>query len=518
MKVAFRVDAGGAMGIGHFMRCLTLAKALISEHGAQAFFVCRQVPDHLCDLLRQQGIAFALLKEHRSSSNITGNLTHSTWLNTSQQQDANDTIEALTNQAWDWIVVDHYALDIQWEEIVRDKVNRLFVIDDLADRQHSCDMLLDQNFYKCMDDRYTGKVPSSCQFFLGPRYALLRKEFQQLRASSPERTGLIRRILVFFGGTDTHNHTQQAITALSGIDLVNAEVDVVIGALHPYKQEIETACASAGFHCYVQTPHMAQLAARADLAICAGGSAVWERCCLGLPALVLSTAKNQDQQVKDAAEAGYLYAPAQQDNLVDWIQHHTSCLIQNPSLRLHIGMRAMQAVDGLGAQRIADAMQATWRQHVADTEIDIRLAKETDAPIAWEWRNSESTRIHSLDPSPISLDVHLAWWQLSLLDSQRILLMGAHHDQAIGVLRFDINDDTSATVSIFLAPKYTGRGLGRALLRKGMAWLQVHHPYIQTLSAAVLPQNTASKNMFRALGFMERQSTYVRKLAEPFKP
>jgi UDP-2,4-diacetamido-2,4,6-trideoxy-beta-L-altropyranose hydrolase len=241
-----------------------------------------------------------------ASTSPIDDLAHSAWLGISQAQDVQDTIQALSGQSWDWLVVDHYALDARWESTMRNTAKQIMVIDDLADRQHDCELLLDQNYYADMQTRYSGKVPAHCQLLLGPRYALLREEFRRLRLQIKPRTGEVKKLLVFFGGVDADNYTGLAIKALADMALKEVQVDVVIGAQHPCHTEIVTQCATRGFVCHVQTDKMAELMAAADLAIGAGGSATWERCSMGLPSIILELGENQSKAAVDLHAAGVL--------------------------------------------------------------------------------------------------------------------------------------------------------------------------------------------------------------------
>ena len=304
MRVAIRVDASGEIGTGHLMRCLTLADAL-QKRGAQVRFVGRHMPQHLRDMLVAKGHEFILLSGRPGGGN-SDSLSHAHWLGTSQHADAQDTTQVLADQTWDWLIVDHYALDARWECALRRTAKSILVIDDIADRQHDCDALLDQNFYADMDTRYIGKVPSHCKLLLGPRYALLRDGFRQLRKLVKPRSGSVKRVLVFFGGMDTDNCTAQAIEGLARIGSNGLHVDVVIGTQHPYREQIKSACAYHAFGCHVQTDRMAELMAAADLAIGAVGSATWERCSVGLPSIVLVQADNQRKAAADLEAAGVL--------------------------------------------------------------------------------------------------------------------------------------------------------------------------------------------------------------------
>lgn len=352
-----RVDASSQIGTGHFMRCLTLADSL-KQRGARVRFICRHLSSHLREMLAAKGHEFIPLNSGTrgdSSETTTDGLAHAQWLGISQRIDAQASIDALSDQDWDWLVVDHYALDARWESALRQAAKNILVIDDIADRQHDCDILLDQNFYADMDKRYTGKVPAHCRLLLGPRYALLREEFRQLREQAKPRTGPVKRVLVFFGGVDADNYTSRAIDALAGID--GLHVDVVVGAQHPFREQIESACEQHQFDCHVQTKRMAELMLAADLALGAGGSATWERCCLGLPALTVSLADNQTEIAKaiDTLGAGR-YLGSQDIAGVPVMHKGILDLLEDEEQVSVLSEKAYSIVDGLGVDRLCECL------------------------------------------------------------------------------------------------------------------------------------------------------------------
>jgi UDP-2,4-diacetamido-2,4,6-trideoxy-beta-L-altropyranose hydrolase len=355
MNVAFRVDASIEIGTGHFMRCLTLATGL-KQRGAQVRFLSRHMPEHLRDMLNAKGHEMAMLNRIPNDG-TPGEGSYAQWLGVSQAQDAADASHALYDQTWDWLVVDHYALDVCWETELRNAVKRILVIDDIAGRVHDCDVLLDQNFYVDMNARYAGKVPSQCQLLLGPSYALLREEFHHMRVQVIPRTGAIKRVLIFFGGVDADNCTGRAIEALVNICIPGLLVDVVIGAQHPCRNHVESECAQHGFICHVQTARMAELMAAADLAIGAGGSASWERCCLGLPALIVALADNQIEIGKALDLFGasiYLgsleitSAPLMRRTIIDLVNHQSRVAA--------LSEKSYSLVDGLGTDRVCQSL------------------------------------------------------------------------------------------------------------------------------------------------------------------
>ena len=499
-KVALRVDASSKIGTGHFMRCLSLADALRAS-GAQTRFVSRHLPEHLCSKLVAQGHEFVLIDAPEEDVSLD-ELAHASWLGVSQSTDAADSILALSDENWDWLIVDHYALDSRWESKLHKVAKKILVIDDIADRQHDCDILLDQNFYAEMQTRYNCKVPEHCRLLLGPRYALLRDEFRELHEQVEPRSGPVRRILVFFGGVDADNYTGRAIEALSKINLVGIYVDVVIGALHPFRKQIEATCEQVGFIFHVQTDKMAELMAAADLAIGAGGSACWERCCLGLPALCFCTADNQQKQVADAAERGLLCAPEVHCDLNQTIRRHFQAFIENSHLRRFISRNSMQMVNGRGVLRVIACMGCS--------EIVIRMATVDDAVKLFHWRNHPSIRDASRNSEEIAWPDHKKWFTSVLTDSRKLMLIGQKAGSPIGVVRFDLQNENEAEVSIYLVPEKLSSGLGQSLLCSAEIWLTENYSEINKIRAHVLGSNEPSQRLFSAAGF-QLESTYYSK-------
>lgn len=298
MRIAIRADASSSIGTGHMMRCMTLA-AELKDRGSDVVFVCRVLKGHLCEYAEAKGFPVIRLQAERA-----GELD--------MVADAEATVSALHVRypdGADWIIVDHYKLDHRWERVVRPQAKRIMVIDDLADRLHDCDLLLDQNVYLDMESRYDHLVPQNCARLLGPRFALLRPEFYEARRRLRLRSGKVERILVFFGGSDPTNETAKTLLALRQMKesgkLEQVAVDVVVGASNPNRSEIErmtNRLADATFHC--QVPYIAQLMASAGLAIGAGGTATWERLMLGLPSLTVIVADNQEEITECVADNG----------------------------------------------------------------------------------------------------------------------------------------------------------------------------------------------------------------------
>jgi len=228
-------------------------------------------------------------------------------------------------------------------------------IDDIADRVHDCDLLLDQNFYENLESRYDGLVPAWCKKLLGPKYALLRPEFREARKNLRKRDGHVKRIMVFFGGSDPTNETAKALEAIRMLNRPDIAVDVVVGSANPNKDKINKLCASitnVNYHC--QVSNMAKLMADADLFIGGGGSTVWERCCLGLPSLIISTARNQNAIAVGCDQAGIgIHINKSKDISPYQIQIEIEKMFLNQTTLLNMGKKSANMVDGKGADYVA---------------------------------------------------------------------------------------------------------------------------------------------------------------------
>ena len=489
LRIVFRTDANQQIGSGHFMRCLALADELMRSQ-ADISFVSRGLPLHFQQMLRDRGVHYKALPETENLQE-TDELTHAAWLTTSQAKDAEQTMAALGKGAWDWLVVDHYALDHRFEMPLRKICQHIMAIDDLADRVHDCDVLLDQNFYQDQTKRYLDKVPSHSRQLLGPSYALLRSEFKAMRDKVQVRTGKVNNILVYFGGVDAENLTGQVLDVLIKLNL-SIQVTVVIGQQHPQKEKIQQLCAQHRFVCHVQTAQMASIMAEADLAIGAGGTSVWERCSLGLPSLCVATAENQRQQLHDLQFAGMVYTPSIQEDALSFTGSFLKCLDKfTNSLQLQ-SQRMMALVDTLGVSKVTHILKSQ--------AIHLRLADANDAQTIFNWRNHHAIRHFSGNTQEISLDEHHHWFKQRLIKNRGPILIGDINSQPLGVVRFDISND-GASVSIYLVPESDLKGWGRCLLDRAENWLRQHHPKVVKLHAQVLPNNEPSKKLFEKLNY-----------------
>ena len=366
MKIVFRADASILIGTGHVMRCLTLADELIHQ-GHQCWFICREHLGHLGDLIATKGHGLTLLpapvdappQQNRSASD-----DYASWLGVPWQEDAQQTLDAISTLNPDWLVVDHYALDAQWESDLTDAVDKIMVIDDLANRPHTCNLLLDQNLGRIASD-YDGLLPAECQRMIGPRYALLRPEFAALREQSLSRrkNPELKRILISLGGVDRTNVTGQILAALADSSLpASTELDIIMGATAPYLDEVRQQAAKLPFKAAVSVNvrDMAERMCLADLSIGAAGGTSWERACLGLPTVLVMLAENQVTGAKALEAVGAAITIA--DTMpIRAVLPSMLAKLSNPNWLTRMSKTAADITDGHGVFSVAYFMGATER-------------------------------------------------------------------------------------------------------------------------------------------------------------
>ena len=336
------------------MRCLTLADKL-RERGNECHFICRQHEGHMIDHVRSRGYEVSALQKSDERASFISELAHGSWLGVDWSTDAQGTHQILGEIELDWLIVDHYALDYRWEQAMRPACKQMMVIDDLADRLHDCDLLLDQN-YGSSAERYRNLVPINCIQCYGPHYALLKPTYADYRTKLRARNEQVRRVLIYFGGgTDTENLTGIAVQVFQSQKLKGIKLDVVVGEAYIHLTSLEKQLAERGnATIHQQLPDLANLMVKADLAIGAGGATTWERCCLGLPSIVISIADNQLPASKALAEDGLIqYLGHICDITHEAVNFQVAELINKPERLNEFSRKGMKLVDGKRVNRVS---------------------------------------------------------------------------------------------------------------------------------------------------------------------
>lgn len=361
MIVSFRTDASLQIGTGHVMRCLALADGL-RERGGRSIFICRLHAGHLLDLIIQRGHTALALAPAENLLTSPDHLQHADWLGTSWDFDSSQTRKALGNLVVDWLIVDHYALDRRWEVAMRPFTQRILAIDDLADRPHDCDLLLDQNLGRHEED-YRSLLINNKKILIGPQYALLRTEFAKWRKHSLQRrvNPQLNKLLITMGGVDQTNATSQVLAALKLCELpANLRITVVMGQTAPWLTQVRSQASTMHRPTEVVAGacNMAQLMAESDFCIGAAGVSAWERCALGLPSFVMVLAANQRSGALALQANGAATIVNDTQHLMTQISELFSNIKASEVLR-KMSQTAAQLTSGNGVSQIVELLFGT---------------------------------------------------------------------------------------------------------------------------------------------------------------
>ena len=499
MKLLVRAHAGPRVGTGHVMRTLALGQAW-KRLGGTVSFVAGELPTGL--IAKIQSEKFELYRIDNSQCD---------------HEDAKETAELATDLSADWIVLDGYQFDDDYQAELSHTQSRLIVIDDYqhASHQHA-DIILNQNAYANPE---TYRATSPAKILTGPSFALLRSEFSAA-ASSAERSASenpnprpgsskhivkqARRILVTFGGEDADNWTLKTLQVLSDLNQKQLIVDCVIGACYQHIGELEVfkKTANMSLRIHRNVDRMSALMHRVDVAISAGGSTCYELARCGVPTIVVSIADNQAPVAMALSRLGVMisldeFGISGKRKSADPTKQFTTTirrLLNDYETRKTMSELGTALVDGNGGNRIASQM--------ASMLYSFRDARTEDAQLLLQWRNDPEVRSVSFSQDVISLESHRNWLSKRLDDSDtKIWIAQDQSGRAVGQIRFDSRDEgETGVISIILDPTVRGRGMGPHLIAEACRAF-FDSTMGQKIVAQIKPGNIASERAFRRAGF-----------------
>ena len=485
LHAIMRADASISLGGGHVRRCMVLAEALC-EAGWAVTFAVRQGTLEAASFLTRSGLPLILL----------------------HQDDEATELHQHASGGCDLLVVDHYGLDGTFEHACRGWARRILVLDDLANRWHDCDVLVDQTPGR-QERAYADVVPGHCMILAGSAYALLDNRFRRAREHRRLPTDNIGRVLVNFGSTDPSGATALAIEAISLANL-NLPTDIVVGSATPDFARITSLAESLSppARVHVDVDDMATLMQCADIALGGAGISSLERCCLGLPSLIVIVAENQRQNAEALARMGaaVLTGPISSLTAVEIARAFLE-LAQNVQQRKVISEAAFGLTDGLGASRVRLSCYRPLR--AKDTcVVALRPASLADAELMLTWQSAPGIRAFSNNPDAPDAAYHEKWLTEKLNDPDCIFNIILHGGEPAGVLRFDRSSaSNSYEVSILIEKARQGIGIGRTALELGKRLLP-----LSELRAVVRSDNFASARMFKRAGYTRvDQRTWILK-------
>lgn len=435
----FRFEAAASVGAGHAIRSCVLVDALLEEG-----WVCKIVTS-------KQSVEFIeSLKKY-------------------ERIDPEDFYE-LRPEA-DLLVIDNYDLDETYEKHFRGKINKILVIDDLANRKHDCDILLDQTYGRNPDD-YKPLVPIHCKILAGSDYVLLRKEFIEMRPKALEKrrnTKKVERILISMGGSDPKNYTLKALELLKETGF-KGDIDIVLGFHSPNLPIVEHYIADLSNVITIHTnANMPQLIYDADLAIGAAGSSVWERCCLGIPQILVQTADNQACILQKFQKFQYTNV------------HQFKIEYRNYGENL---------VDGFGINRTIKCL-------LNDNPIKLRKVTKLDKDLIYQWQTNKEIRKYFNNQDSPSFHEHKKWFVKRTSQPENPFWIVTESNEDCGVISLTYNFQKNYyELSWYLIPEKWGRGIGTEALKISSFNVK---PF--KIHAYVKEDNIASHKSLKKAGF-----------------
>jgi UDP-2,4-diacetamido-2,4,6-trideoxy-beta-L-altropyranose hydrolase len=473
-KILIRADASVAMGTGHLMRCIALAQAW-QDVGGRAMFAMAE----LTAALRERIVAESCEMAKISSSPGTA-------------ADVLQTIDLARQGTCEWIVVDGYHFEADYQRKLKDAGFKVIFLDDYGHAGDYCaDFVLNQNV-SASESLYKNRERNT-RLLLGPHYCLLRREFSKWRDWRREIAGSGRRVLVTMGGSDPANVTSRVMEALTLVGIDELEAIVVVGGSNPHAKSIHFGDrASQKISVRRDVTNMAELMAWADVAVSSAGTTSWELCLLQLPSLLIDVAENQSALARELGRlrcAIHLGRPA--DLSAQEIGTKLETLLRDAAMRRSLSLRCRELVDGRGAQRVVSAMRAN---------LHLRPAREDDCRLLWEWVNDPQVRAAAFASELISWEQHKAWFASKMKDPNcQILLAEDSSGQPIGQFRVDWQSGGDGNIDVSLASEFRGTGCGSVLIDLGSSDVLVQRGKL--LHAFVKVENQASWRAFERAGF-----------------
>ena len=503
MRVCIRADASPAIGAGHIMRCLSLARCLVGRGAAVDF-----VTANLSAALESQVLAAGCVVQRLSGTASTDDAPSPLVISS---DDPTLTMSAIGANGCDWLVVDHYGIDRLWLERAGVCAGRVMVIDDNANRELIADLVLNQNLGA---DRgwYDGLLPEATTLLAGPRYALLRDEFPLLRPAAlakRRRFGGLGRIMVSFGYSDPKNLTVPVINALSTMTWDKPpRLEVILGSGAPGLEQVRAACSASPLNCdlVIDATDMGSRMLGADLVLGTPGTTSWERCCLGVPSVTAWVADNQRKNSKHLAQAGATIDLGEWGGLsAESVQIAVESL-NNAGAWEKMASAALSCCDGGGVMRVVEVMASAGKMPAVPAERQasdfwrVRGVEQGDSDDVLKWRNDHRTRAMSLSGEAVSLDAHRSFFARVLNCDDIDMGIACMGGDKIGMVRFDRLPSGKFEVGINLNPSVRGRGLAAPMLRAGIDWHAAKHGSVSLL-ARIKTANIASVKVFTRVGF-----------------
>jgi UDP-2,4-diacetamido-2,4,6-trideoxy-beta-L-altropyranose hydrolase len=462
------------------MRCLALAQAW-QDGGGDSIFAMAESTPAVNRRLQDEGMRIEPLSASAGTA-----------------EDATKTWQLAGKNGAVWIVVDGYNFGSEYQRAIKAAGFKLLFVDDNVHAETYCaDLVLNQNIH-ARTSLY-GARDSSTRLLLGPRFAMLRREFRQWRNWRREFPVCGGKILVTMGGSDPDNLTAKVIEAVRQLSQPGVETVILAGGSNPHLRLIEASIPKESMRLITDAINVPEWMTWADVAVAGAGTTFWEMCFLGLPGILLVLAENQEGVAAAAERMGIASSLGKAEKVnASAIADKLAELLNSCETRTRQSDAGRRLVDGRGAERVIAFLSG----------LQLRRTMESDCEVFWKWANDPEVRAASFRCKPISWESHAEWFRTKLADPNAIIYTVSNRDHApVGELRYQI-EGKRAVLSISLGAQFRGSGFGRKMLAVGTERF-FHDSEVESIEAYVKPSNKASLKLFAGAGFLNSSSEII---------
>ena len=498
--ILFRVDASEInIGSGHLFRCVNLAKEL-QEYSFKINFLLRDLPGDFDQIVTRNGFDLIKLPLNKPNKYKTSNFKNS-WLGESYQIDAEQTLKVINKLNISCVIVDHYSLDKRWHKLVSRAGIKIVVIDDLANRQIECDLLIDQS-YKRIEDDYRGLINLDSVMLLGSKYAILASEFYRKRGEAliKRKSSLasIRNILISFGGVDPNNYSKFTLEILNELKS-SLNIEIILGKAYSKIEELKECCENSRHNIKISkdinSSEVSSKMIQADLAFGSPGISTWERACFELPTIFIVNNHNLERIKHYVGDTKDNYLINANESKNDLLMRIMKIMKKTNKNKINFNL-----IDGLGARRVALYIHQMILKHQFD--IFLRPINIRDKELMFEWQSDKNIRKYFNIPSIPLYDEHLIWIndRLKSSDATQMIIF---KDEPVGILRVDFlgaSEDSRCAyeISIYVSSEYQKLGIASAAIK-----LILNIYRYELLIANINIKNLSSIKLFKKNGFVQ---------------
>lgn len=459
IPVILRADGEDAIGYGHVIRVLSFATLL--GDAIKPTLVCRKID------------AFILESAERISVPCVE-------LNVDSVEEE---IQWIANQVEGRgvVLLDGYDFDTAYQKTLRNAGVFFICMDDHQDRFYSAHAVI--RLAESMDGT-TPRRKLSSRYLKGLSYAILRKECFEESTMSTLRG---RWLLIPGNGPNEKTLTNETLKALTQLKNKPAELYILLS--NPTK-EISTEISGIK----VQSKHVSNpdlwcdLLRQAEHIVCLASTVALEALVLRKSPVIIA------------------FTPAQQA-LQQALHEATQVRIAEPNASAILHALTQQNSE---PKNWYDA-NATRRNYLKllisgliEQNFSLRMAEASDESLLLNWANHPDVRRNAIQTEQIPAENHHRWFQNRLKDPDTFLFIGLWNELPVGQVRFD-RHDSIYEIDYSVDETQRGKGFGEMLIRYGMEAIGISKEKDFRIVGLVRPENIASCEVFRKLGFVEEK-------------